>query len=953
MYQTDEPCYVVDPAVAPPASTIRLRQVRTHNLKGIDLDLPLGKLIVVTGVSGAGKSSLAFDTLYAEGQRRYVETFSAYARQFLEPLEKPDAERIESIPPAIAVAGRESLPSARSTVGTLVEVHEYLCLLFARVGEVMCRRCGHLIVPATPQIVSRAIDELPDGSRYEIGFPVEILSGSDTVALARSLLEDGLTRARIDGQMVELTSGGLPAPSIPTATVVADVIVDRLVRGKDPLQRRLDSIETAFARGLGRCRLLLESGTRTFVRGWRCNQCGTDHLEPEINLFRFNSPLGACPRCEGSGWGIELDLDRIIPDPSRSIGEQAIAPWSAPAHRSLLDDLVHLSTKLGVPVDVPFGQLTPEQVKIVIDGQPDAGFPGVRGFLARLEPSAWRIPVQVFLSRWRSHRPCPDCNGARLRPEALAVRIGGVNIAELSARTIREARRLVAEWAGQERGEVAARILDQIARRLDYLGQIGLDYLSLDRPARSLSGGELRRATMTRTLGTGLVNTLYVLDEPTIGLHQHEVARLIAVLDRLRDAGNTLVVVEHDHNLIRAADHLIDLGPGAGEAGGHLLYAGPVDPFAGVKESLTSDFLAGRKRVEIPASRRAPSKGFLTLRGARGHNLKSIDAAFPLGLLCVVTGVSGAGKSTLVEQTLYPALRKKLHQETLPTAEFGTVEGAGTLEDAVFLDQTPIGRSGRSNPVTYLKAFDEIRRTFASTHEAKLRNYGAGLFSFNVEGGRCGTCKGDGFLTIDMQFLPDVAVRCPECRGTRYRPEILEITYRGRNIAEVLDLTAREAFIFFRHRRKIQARIHPLLDIGLDYLKLGQPASTLSGGEAQRLKLASFLGSSTAALNRAGNVAQTLFILDEPTAGLHPFDMLRLIDALNALVDRGHSVIVIEHSPEVMICADWIIDLGPGAGAEGGQIVAAGTPEDVGRSGSLTGAVIANALGMTRPPDPV
>ena len=427
---------------------------------------------------------------------------------------------------------------------------------------------------------------------------------------------------------------------------------------------------------------------------------------------------------------------------------------------------------------------------------------------------------------------------------------------------------------------------------------------------------------------------------------------MIAVLDRLRDAGNTLVVVEHEHNLIRAADHLVDLGPGAGETGGHLLYSGPVGPFAEVKGSLTSDFLAGRKRVEIPASRRAPSKGFLTLRGARGHNLKSIDVAFPLGIVCVVTGVSGAGKSTLVEQTLYPALRKRLHQETLPIADFDELEGTGELEDAVFLDQTPIGRSGRSNPVTYLKAFDEIRRTFASTHEAKLRNYGAGLFSFNVEGGRCGTCKGDGFLTIDMQFLPDVIMRCPECRGTRYRPEILEITYRGRNIAEVLDLTAREAFIFFRHRRKIQARIHPLLDIGLDYLRLGQPASTLSGGEAQRLKLASFLGSSTAALNRAGNISQTVFILDEPTAGLHPFDMLRLLDALNALVDRGHSVIVIEHSPEVMVYADWIIDLGPGAGAEGGKIVAAGTPEDVARSGTLTGTVIAAALGKGGPVDP-
>jgi excinuclease ABC subunit A len=925
------------------ASSIRLRQVRTHNLKGIDLDLPLGALIVVTGVSGAGKSSLAFDTLYAEGQRRYVETFSAFARQYLEPLEKPDAERIEGIPPAIAVAGRESTPSARSTVGTITEIHDYLCLLFARAGRVFCQRCSHPLEPATPLSISRAIEEMHEGSRYEIAFPLEILPGSDASVLARALVEDGFTRARAGGRLIELPAEGLPATEDGTPIVV-DVIVDRLIRGRDAPERRLDSIETAFARGLGRCRLLAESGGRTFVRGWLCSVCGTAHLQPQLNLFRYNSALGACPRCEGTGQVVELDLDRIVPDRGKSIRQGAIAPWSSSAHGSCLQELIQNAPKFGIPVNLPFDQLSPEHIQTLIEGQPASGLTGLKGFFARLERSAWKSSVGGFLARWRRQQPCPVCLGARLRPEALAVRVEEKNIAEVSAMTVREVGSLTNGWTELRQHPVSARILDQLDRRLDYLGQIGLDYVSLDRPGRTLSSGELRRVTMTRTLGSGLVNTLYVLDEPTIGLHQHEVGRLISVLKRLRDGGNTLAVVDHDHDLIRAADHLVDLGPGAGEAGGQLLYAGPLGSISEVKGSLTSDFLAGRKRVEVPGSRRPHSKGALTIKGARGHNLKAIDVSFPLGLFCVVTGVSGAGKSTLVEQTLYPALRRRLHRETLPMAPFDELGGTAEVEDAVFLDQSPIGRSGRSNPVTYLKAFDEIRRTFAATHEAKLRNYGAGMFSFNVEGGRCSRCKGDGFLTVDMQFLPDVMMRCPDCRGSRYRPEVLEITYRGRNIAEVLDLSAREAFIFFRHRRKIQARLRPLLDIGLDYLKLGQPATTLSGGEAQRLKLASFLGGSTAALNRAGNIAHTVFILDEPTAGLHPFDMLRLIDALNALLDRGHSVIVIEHSPELMICADWIIDLGPGAGKEGGQVVAQGTPEDVARSGTFTGDVVKSAL---------
>ncbi|WP_337174278.1 excinuclease ABC subunit UvrA [Paludisphaera sp.] len=831
-----------------PDAHIKVRGARTHNLKGIDLDLPLGRLIVVTGVGGAGKSTLALDTLYAEGRRRYVETFSAYARQFLEPVEKPNVDRVEGLPPAVA-PGTGSRPSGRATVGSLSEAHDHLALLFARRGEVRCRACGERVFPATPLTVADAIDALPEGTRYEIAFPVDLLPGTDLAALGRVLLEQGTTRLRAGDLRIDLTAETLDAAGLVTdAPSQLDAIVDRLVRGRDATPRRLDSIETALGRGLGRCRIVTEGGALAFVRGWRCGRCGADHVEPQPNLFRWTSPLGACQRCEGTG-------------------EDA-------------------------------------------DG-----------------------------------RPCEACRGARLRPEALAVRVGGLNVAEFSALTVDSALATLASWAAPDEPPDVAAQRARIAARLEALDRIGLAHLPLDRPARDLSAGELRRASLVRVLGTGLVGTLHVLDEPTTGLHPHDVGRMLDAIRGLRDEGNTPIVVEHDAEVIRAADFVVDLGPGAGEAGGSVVYSGPVAELLDAPGSVTADFLTGRRAVGRPASRRAPSRGFLTLRGASARNLKGIDAAFPLGVLCVVTGVSGAGKSALVEETLYPALRNALAGESLPTPPFESLEGIGDLALVERLDHSPIGRSGRANPATYLKAFDEIRRVFAATHDAKLRNYGPAKFSFNVDGGRCSACKGEGIRRIDMQFLPAVTVRCPDCKGTRYRPEVLEITYRGKTIAEVLELTAREAFAFFRNRPRIQSRLRPLLDLGLAYLRLGQPSATLSGGEAQRLKLAAFLGGSTAALNRMGNISHTLFILDEPTAGLHPADMVRLLEALSNLVDRGHSVIVVEHSPEVMLAADWIIDLGPGAGERGGRIVAQGTPEDVARSGTATGEVLAARLG--------
>lgn len=923
--------------IAQAPKLIKLHGLRTHNLKSIDLELPLGRLIVVTGVSGAGKSSLALDTLYAEGQRRYVETFSPYTRQFLAKLDKPDADRIEGIPPAIAVGRPRGRQSVRSTVGTISEIHDALGLLFARFGQVICRTCGHLVEPASPLTVSQAIEALPDGTRYEIAFPIEIGRETDRAGLVRWLKAEGFARVRVNGQSVLLDDPGLSVPEVG----VIEGIVDRLVRGKDPALRRADSIETAFEKGMGRCRIIGGDQVSTYVRGWRCARCGSDHIEPQPNLFRYNSRLGACPECEGLGRTIELDLTRIVPDRSRTIREGALAPWSAPVYRGHLHELLATAGELDIPVDVPFERLTDDQVRRLLDGVPGKGFGGLNGFFADLERRSYKSRVRAFLARWRRDQPCPGCQGARLRPEALAVRIEGRDIAGLSALTIRDARRFIGGLVGLRQRAGAPAILAQVDHRLGYLAETGLDYLTLDRPVPTLSAGEFQRVGLTRILGSGLVNTLYVLDEPTLGLHSSEVARLIGTLKNLRDLGNTLTVVEHDQDVIRTADHVVDLGPGAGAAGGQVVYSGPLAGLCHVSGSATGDYLAGRKQAVFAGSRRSVKGSSIQLVGARGNNLKSIDVTFPLGLFTVVTGVSGSGKTTLVEETLYPALRRHLARESGAAGPYSELKVSGDVADAVFLDQSPLSRSARSNPVTHLKAFDEIRKTFAATHEARLRNYDAGRFSFNVDGGRCNACQGHGFLLIDMQFLPDVMVRCPECKGTRYRPEILEITYRGKNIAEVLELTAREAFGFFRNRPRVQSRLRPMLDIGLDYLTLGQPVATLSGGEAQRLKLAGFLARSTAALNRPGTAPHVVFLLDEPTAGLHPADMDKLLETLNSLVDRGHTVIVVEHSVELMAAADWIIDLGPGAGDEGGRVVAHGTPEDIAASGTLTGLALA------------
>ncbi len=941
--------------------SIQLRKVEVHNLRGIDLDLPRGKLIVFCGLSGSGKSSLAFDTLYAEGQRRYIESFSAYTRQFLERLEKPQAERIDGLPPSIAVAARSSSRSTRSTVGTVTEANDYLRLLYSKIARLFCRGCGREVRRDSPQSVAEGLSSLPAGRRFMIAVPQAPTAGESTSERFAALREDGFTRVIVDGRTMHLAQDE-PAAALAEATNF-DIVVDRLKTGDVSSQRVRDSLETAFSRGTGRCVLYVEEaagadddaaaaalgGKSTLVDGaaWRrigyvnrltCEDCGIAYAEPEPRLFSFNSPLGACPECEGFGNVIDVDMELVVPDPQKSLREGAVAPWNSPAYEHELKELLALAKDYALPVDVPFKRLTPEQVRLVVEGVPERSFGGLNGFFAWLERKKYKMHIRVFLSRWRSYRECPTCAGRRLRPDPLAWRIGGKNPADVVGLKVADAHEFfrTVDLTPWERS-VGRTMLEQVQSRLHYLEQVGLGYLTLDRSIRTLSGGEMQRVTLTSTLSSGLVNMLYVLDEPSVGLHPQDTAKLVSAVERLRDRGNTVVVVEHDEAMIRAADQVVEIGPGAGRNGGRVVFQGTPAQLEAGRDSLTGDYLTGRRGTTTPQLRRKPEHGWLRLAGARGNNLQNITVEFPLGLLCVVTGVSGSGKSTLVQDTLHPALCRRMHMEAPRPLPFDDVFGDGQLDDVVLVDQSPIGRSPRSNPVTYVKAFDEIRAVFADTVEARTRNYTAGHFSFNVEGGRCDRCEGDGYLEVDMQFMADVFMKCPECRGRRYRKEILDVTYRNATIADVLDMTVREAFTFFRGGTKVQAKLKKLMDVGLDYLQLGQPANTLSGGESQRLKLAGYMASA-----RKG---RALFILDEPTSGLHMADVVQLLDCFEALLAVGHSLIVVEHSLTIIQAADYLIDLGPGAADQGGRVVAKGSPEQVARiPESATGRCLAPLL---------
>jgi excinuclease ABC subunit A len=923
---------------------IQIRGLRVHNLRNIDLDIPRNRLVVISGVSGSGKSSLAFDTLFAEGQRRYIETFSAYTRQFLERIDRPDADLIENIPPAIAIRQRTATRNSRSTVGSVTEINDFLRLLFAKIGHVFCQSCGNEIVSDTPHSVMAKLAPFGPDSEYLITFPLNQVPGQTLDQIIQSIRSDGFVRVALASRVISLENlrGELLSDEL-------RVVVDRIRSGTTPADRVIDSLETAFAKGNGRCHILLldraasSSRERPYVdvlqfsRRWRCERCDRDYPEPEPRLYSSNNPLGACPNCRGFGDVVDIDMDRVVPDKSKSLREGAIAPWNAPAYTHELAELLALADDYKIPVDVPFSELTARQMKLIHDGIKQRNFGGLRGFFNWLERKKYKMHIRVFLSRWRTYRTCPTCHGGRLRDVAMATRVGGRNIAEVLAMTIGVASRFFRELAIDDHERTIARsILQPISNRLQYLEDVGLGYLTIDRTLRTLSGGEAQRVALTKALGSGLVNTLYVLDEPSIGLHERDTHQLIEVAHALCKKPNSVVVVEHDEAFLRAADHLIDMGPAAGANGGQVVYAGQLGGLTKVP-SPTADFLLGRRRITVPRTRRAVRQGSIRIRGARGNNLKNIDVDFPLGVLCVVTGVSGSGKSTLVEQTLYAALARLLHKSGEVAAAHDGVEGSDQIADVVLVDQSPIGRSSRSNPATYVKAFQEIRRAFAESVDARMRNYGPGHFSFNVEDGRCAACEGQGVQIIDMQFLADISITCPECGGLRYSKEALSVKYRGKNIAEVLDMSIAEAISFFRGRTKLCEALAPLAAVGLDYLKLGQPADTLSGGEAQRLKLAGQL----AATGRD----KTLIVLDEPTTGLHAADIARLLDCCTALLGVGHSLVVVEHNMELIKCADWIIDLGPEAADEGGYVVASGTPESVAQvEGSHTGSFLRRVL---------
>ncbi len=955
---------------------IVVRGARTHNLKNIDVSLPAGRLVVITGVSGSGKSSLAFDTVYAEGQRRYVESLSAYARQFLERMEKPDVDRIEGICPSIAIRQKNSVRNPRSTVGTVTEIHDYMRLLFARVGRTFCRQCGQEVVRETAEVVATRLLALAEGTRVILGFdlPVVALTSDGSAPADEPEGDSRSTDLSVEGEAIQPTlldeSTGRAATTEESdqairmaldtlrrkgfgrvlvggqAMAIEDVdpaefrtqpsiqvVVDRLRIDSELRARLTDSIETAYQEGGGAAWALElpatseptegagASAVHVFSERFECRRCHITYEDPQPRLFSFNNPFGACPTCHGFGNIIELDLDLVVPDPSKSIAQGAIEPWSKPHYRSHLAELKRTAKSSGLRLEVPWRDLSDDDRRFVVEG--DGGdYEGIRGFFRWLERKKYKVHVRVFLSRYRGYLTCPDCAGTRLRREARDVRVGDLTIDRVSALTVRQAQSFFAELQLSEKdAAIADKVLKEIRRRLGFLSDVGLDYLTLDRLSSTLSGGEAQRINLATSLGASLVGTLYVLDEPSIGLHTRDNQRLITILRQLRDQGNTVLVVEHDADMIMVADHVIDMGLGAGEHGGRVVFAGTLDELKDEPRSLTAKYLRGELAIHVPAVRRKGAPQRIRLRGAREHNLKNIDVEIPLNTLTIVTGVSGSGKSTLVHDVLYAALKRAKGDWDRKVGAHGKLEGHELVSDVVLVDQAPIGRTPRSNPVTYLKAFDPIRELFAATKDAKTRGLTASHFSFNVPGGRCEACQGEGEVRVEMQFLADVFVPCEQCDGRRFKPQVLEVRYKNKSITQVLDMTVREALTFFSSSPKVLRRLQVLDEIGLGYLRLGQPATTLSGGEAQRIKIAAHLTS------HGGE--RLLYILDEPTTGLHFDDIAKLLAAFRKLLEAGHTLVVIEHNLDVIKVGDWIIDLGPEGGDDGGSVVAMGTPEQV------------------------
>jgi excinuclease ABC subunit A len=964
--------------------SIVVRGARVHNLKNIDFEVPHNTLTVVTGVSGSGKSSLAFDTIYAEGQRRYVESLSAYARQFLERIEKPDADVIDGIAPAVAIRQKNTTRNPRSTVATATEIFDYLRLLFARVGRTYCANCGQEVKKDTVDEVADTILALDVDTRLQVLFPLQrpaphsteedskpragktkkkaraAESGQLTDALKTRLFDlrkAGFNRLFQHGQVFEF--------STPESLLDVDfsapvfILVDRLTVSPEGRTRVVDAIETAY-RESGEVIFEIPphddepARQLRFSYRFECKHCNLRYEEPEPRLFSFNNPYGACPRCQGFGNTIDFDLDLVIPDKSKTLAEGAIEPWTKPKYRPFFTDLKRHAKQSGIPLDVPWAEMEDEQKQLVLDGE--GRYLGVRGFFHLLERKKYKLHVRVFLSRYRGYSLCSACNGSRLRMEARQVKIQNLNICQVCAMTVEEAGRFFekVELSAQET-DIADRLLQEIRERVRFLNDVGLEYLTLDRLSSTLSGGEAQRIQLATSLGSRLVGTLYVLDEPSIGLHTRDTHRLIKILQDLRDLGNTILVVEHDPEVMAACDRILDLGPGAGENGGQLIAAGTYDEIKRNPASLTGRYLSEDLRIQLPLARRKPGVQQIKIHGARANNLKGVDVSIPLGMIVAITGVSGSGKSTLLHQVLYQALVQAKKQQgdgsaasSSSSASWESVEGDQFVDEVVLVDQSPIGRTPRSNPVTYIKAFDAIRNLFASLPESKKRGFSAGHFSFNIPGGRCEACQGDGTVTVEMQFLADVELICEECKGTRYKSQVLEVRYRGRNIHDVLQLTVKEALRVFAEVPKITEKLRTLEEVGLGYLRLGQSATTLSGGEAQRMKLAAHLQpaeSSLASSPESRKRRRLLYIFDEPTTGLHFDDVSKLLAAFRRLIDAGGSIVVIEHNLEVIKTADWVIDLGPEGGNRGGKVVGAGTPETIAKlSGSYTGKYLARIL---------
>ncbi|GLB66046.1 excinuclease ABC subunit UvrA [Arthrobacter mangrovi] len=944
-------------------SRLIVKGAREHNLRNVDLDLPRDAMIVFTGLSGSGKSSLAFDTIFAEGQRRYVESLSSYARMFLGQVDKPDVDFIEGLSPAVSIDQKSTSRNPRSTVGTITEIYDYLRLLWARVGRPYCPVCHEPVARQTPQQIVDQLQELEDGTRFQILAPVVRGRKGEFVDLFKELSAKGYSRARVDGDLIQLSD---PPKLGKQFKHTIEVVVDRLVVKEGIHQRLTDSIETAL--GLAEGRVLVDfvdldaedpQRTRSFSEKLACpneHPLAIDEIEPRS--FSFNNPFGACPVCTGIGSRLEVDEELVVPDPDLSLAEGAIAPWSLGKATSeywnrLLEGLSH---ELGFSMDDPFRKLPKEVRKAVLHGKDykvvvqyrnrfgrerkySTGFEGAVQYIHRKHLETESDNARDRYEQYMRDIPCPECKGARLNPASLSVLIGGKSIAEVSGLPLRECLSFLDSLELTDReAQIGHQVLIEIRARLQFLLDVGLEYLNLERPAATLSGGEAQRIRLATQIGSGLVGVLYVLDEPSIGLHQRDNRRLIETLTRLRDLGNTLIVVEHDEDTIHEADWIVDVGPGAGEHGGEVVHSGSLKELLDNEKSITGDYLAGRRSIEVPAKRRKiDRKRQLKVVGAWENNLRGIDAQFPLGVLTAVTGVSGSGKSTLVNDILYKVLANKLNNAKQVAGRHTRVEGLEHLDKVIHVDQSPIGRTPRSNPATYTGVFDHIRKLFAETNESKVRGYQPGRFSFNTKGGRCEACAGDGTLKIEMNFLPDVYVPCEVCHGARYNRETLEVHYKGKSIADVLDMPIEEAAEFFAAFTPIARHLNTLVDVGLGYVRLGQPATTLSGGEAQRVKLAS-------ELQKRSN-GRSIYVLDEPTTGLHFEDIRKLLGVLQSLVEKGNTVITIEHNLDVIKSADWVLDLGPDGGSGGGQIIATGTPEQIaGADGSHTGRFLAEIL---------